>query len=172
MAEIVTARLKLRPAVPADLDAVHRILRDARAMTYWSTPPHDSLDQSREWLAAWIANDPADGEDFIVELDGEVIGKVGLYRFPVIGFIFRPEYWGQGFAAEALRVVLDRAFAVHALPAVVADVDPRNLACLRLLDRLGFEETGRRQRSWLVGDQWCDSVDLQLDAARWRQARA
>ncbi|MCH7861811.1 MAG: hypothetical protein IH998_09005, partial [Proteobacteria bacterium] len=32
-----------------------------------------------------------------------------------------------------------------------------------LLDRLGFRETGRRERTLLVGTEWCDSVDLQLN---------
>jgi RimJ/RimL family protein N-acetyltransferase len=114
-----------------------------------------------------IAILPDEGEDFIVELDGVAIGKAGFHLFPVIGFIFAPDQWGRGLAAEALRAVLARAFAVHALPAVDADVDPRNAACLRLLERLGFEEIGRRERSWLVGDAWCDSVDLRLAAKDW-----
>ena len=170
MVEILTERLKLRSGVPADLSAIHLVFSDARAMTYWSSPPHATLDQTREWLDSMIAIDPAEGEDFLVELDGEVIGKAGLYRFPVIGFIFRPDTWGRGLAAEALRAVLERAFAVHALPFVIADVDPRNEACLRLLGRLGFSEIGRRQRTWLVGDEWCDSVDLRLDAEGWRRS--
>jgi RimJ/RimL family protein N-acetyltransferase len=53
---------------------------------------------------------------------------------------------------------------------VVADVDPRNAASLRLLARLGFRQTGTREHSWLVGDEWCDSVDLALDAENWAAA--
>ena len=67
-----------------------------------------------------------EGEDFIVELDGRLIGKAGLWRFPEIGFILHPDHWGRGFAREALGFVIDRAFDVHGLPKVDADVDPRN----------------------------------------------
>ena len=66
--------------------------------------------------------------------------------------------------------MLDRAFGVHGLPAVEADVDPRNAASLRLLGRLGFEEVGQAERTVLIGDTWCDSVYLRLDAGRWRAA--
>src|SRR5206468_2311194 len=89
-------------------------------------------------------------------------GKAGLYRFPEVGFIFHPDHWGRGFAVEALRPVLERAFNLHGLELVEADVDPRNAAALRVLTKIGFRNIGVRARTWLVGDHWCDSVDLLL----------
>ena len=167
MTEIATQRLRLRPAVAADLAAVHAILSDARATAYWSTLPHQTVEQSRAWLGSMI-DIPADqGEDFIVEHEGRVIGKAGLYRFPEIGFIFHPDAWGHGFAREALRPVLDRAFGIHGLERVEADVDPHNAAALNVLGRLGFQEFARKERTWLIGDQWCDSVYLRVRRADW-----
>lgn len=168
--EIRTERLLLRPARADDLEPLHAILSDARAMVYWSSTPHERIDQTRDWLASMIAIQPSEGEDFIVELDGQLIGKAGLWRFPEIGFIFHPDHWGHGFGKEALAAVLDRAFAVHGLPKVDADVDPRNRASLNLLEGLGFRETGRKERTWLVGNQWCDSIYLALDADEWRSS--
>ena len=84
-----------------DLEALHRILSDPRAMAYWSSPPHEQIDQTRDWLASMIAIQPSEGEDFIVELGGRPIGKAGLWRFPEIGFIFHPDHWGRGYAREA-----------------------------------------------------------------------
>lgn len=159
---LTTPRLVLRPARADDLDAFHSILSDRRAMAYWSTPPHQSLAQTAEWLAAMRSIPAHEGEDFVIARDGVAIGKAGLWRFPEIGFILHPDQWGQGLAHEAVGAVVARAFEVHGLAAIVADVDPRNAASLRLLARLGFVETGRRSRSWLVGGVWCDSVDLRL----------
>lgn len=162
MTEILTARLRLRPARADDLEPFHAILSDPRAMAYWSSPPHADRAETRDWLDATMAIPAGEGEDFAVEYAGAVIGKAGLYRFPEIGFIFHPDHWGRGYAAEALTPVIDRAFAVHGLPAIEADVDPRNAASLRLLGRLGFVETGRSARTWCVGGVWCDSVYLRL----------
>ena len=166
--EFRTERLLLRPAKADDLEPLHAILSDPRAMAYWSSPPHESRDQTRDWLASMIAIQPTEGEDFIVEHEGKLVGKAGLWRFPEIGFILHPDHWGRGFAGEALAPILDRAFGVHGLPKVDADVDPRNAASLRLLEGLGFRETGRKERTWFVGGQWCDSVYLELDPAGWR----
>lgn len=162
MLEIETDRLLLRRATMDDLAAFHAILSNPQATAFWSTPPHSDIEQSREWLQGMVDIPPGEGEDFVVEHQGSVIGKAGLFRFPEIGFIFHPRTWGFGFAAEALRPVLGRAFHVHRLEAVEADVDPRNAASLRLLAKLGFVEVGRRERTWLIGDEWCDSVDLRL----------
>ena len=167
--EFRTERLVLRPAREDDLDAIHAILSNPQAMTYWSSPPHETLEQSRDWLQKMIGVRVPEGEELIVERDGKVIGKAGLWRFPEIGFILHPDFWGQGYAQEALNLVIGRAFEVHGVPRIEADVDPRNLGSLKLLSRLGFRETGRKERTWLVGDQWCDSVYLSLDEESWRR---
>ncbi|MES2497640.1 MAG: GNAT family protein [Pseudomonadota bacterium] len=114
-----------------------------------------------------MAIPPGEGEDFVIEQDGRVIGKAGLYRFPEIGFILRPDRWGQGLAREALEPVIERAFDVHGLPRIEADVDPRNAGSLALLERLGFTRTGFAERTWHIGEEWCDSIYLALDRARW-----
>lgn len=170
--ELTTARLRLRPPVPGDLPSLHAILSDPRAMAFWSTPPHRSLDESETFLRGMISASPPEGEEFVVEEAGRVIGKIGLWRFPEIGFILDPACWGRGVATEAARPVLARAFRVHRLAAVEADVDPRNTASLRLLGRLGFTETGRAERTLRIGDSWYDSVYLRLTAARWQRGPA
>lgn len=163
MVEIRTARLLLRPARPDDLDDLHAVLSDPVAMRYWSSLPHATIDDSRAWLADMIALPSGEGEDFVVEHDGRVIGKAGFYRFPEIGFILRPDHWGLGLAAEALAPLIDRAFDVHGLERIDADVDPRNAGSLTLLERLGFTRSGFEERTWLIGEEWCDSVYLSLE---------
>ena len=157
-----TERLLLRPATLADVASFHRILSHPHAMTYWSTLPHDTVGETEAWVRAMIAIPPGEGEDFVVEHDGAVIGKAGLYRFPRIGFLFHPDHWGRGFASEALRFVIDRAFRVHRLARIEADVDPRNQASLACLTRLGFTEYDRQECTWLIGGEWLDSVYLEL----------
>lgn len=167
MTEIRTERLRLRRARANDLEAMHAILADERGMAFWSTPPHREIGETRDWLQSMIDIPPGEGEDFIVEHAGSVIGKAGLYRFPEIGFILHPDHWGRGLAAEALAAVIERAFTVHHLDRIEADVDPRNARSLALLARLGFLETGRKAGTWQIGEQWCDSVYLRLRPDDW-----
>jgi ribosomal-protein-alanine N-acetyltransferase len=159
---IRTSRLLLRRARPDDVDAMHAILSDSRAMRYWSTIPHVERVQTEQWMADMLAIDGATGDDFIVEMDGRLVGKLGCWKLPEMGYILAPEVWGLGVASEALAAFLDHRRAMSAPRTLTADVDPRNLASLMLLKRHGFIETGRAQGSWKVGDELCDSVYLAL----------
>jgi [ribosomal protein S5]-alanine N-acetyltransferase len=163
MVTLQTQRLVLRPARADDLDTLHAVMRQPRTLAYWSTPPHESREQTAEFLEGMMTIPPGEGEDFVIEHEDRLIGKAGLYRFPDIGYLLDPAFWGRGLMREALGAVIMRAFAVHALPRIQADVDPRNAASICLLERLGFRETHRQERTWLVGEQWCDSVYFVLD---------
>jgi RimJ/RimL family protein N-acetyltransferase len=162
MDRIVTERLVLRRAREEDLEAMHEVLSHPLATRYWSTPPHDSLEQTREWLAAMMEDAPGERDDYLIEREGRVIGKAGCFRLPEIGYILHPGHWGQGLATEALQAVIPRIFARHPIEALRADVDPRNIRSIRLLERLGFAVSGRASRTWHVGGEWCDSVYLTL----------
>jgi [ribosomal protein S5]-alanine N-acetyltransferase len=158
---IVTPRLTLRRARMTDLDDVHAMLSQPAAMRYWSTPEHETLEESRNWLDAMVGAG-SESDDFLIEHQGRVIGKAGAWRLPEVGFLLHPDHWGKGLAHEAMTAVIAHLFASHALPELTAEADPRNAASLRLLGRLGFLETGRAARTMQWRDEWCDSVYLAL----------
>jgi RimJ/RimL family protein N-acetyltransferase len=161
-APIRTARLVLRRAVPGDLAAFHEIMSDPRAMRYWSRPAHEKIEQTQGFVDLLCGCPENGGDDWVMELDGRAIGKAGAWNPPEVGFLLHPAHWGRGYMTEAMETLIPRLFARHAVPALTADVDPRNAPSLRLLDRLGFRETGRAERTMLWGDEWCDSVYLAL----------
>jgi [ribosomal protein S5]-alanine N-acetyltransferase len=171
MTVLRTARLTLRRAVPGDVGAMHDVLSDVRSMTYWSTPPHPDLETTQAWLDSMISQTPDQGDDFIIDLDGTAIGKMGAWRLPEFGFILASNHWGRGYASEAMTAFLDHAFARLDVPWLIADVDPRNTSSLRLLERHGFAETHRAQGTWETHIGRCDSVYLRLDREDWLKRR-
>jgi RimJ/RimL family protein N-acetyltransferase len=161
--EIRTTRLLLRRARMGDLFDLHRVFTQPEAMRYWSTPPHESLDQSRRWLRGMTSAPATVADDYIVEYEGRAIGKAGAWQLPEIGFLLHPDLWGRGLMREALEALIPHLFARHDLPRLTAEADPRNTRSLGLLARLGFRETGRASRTMQWGEEWCDSVYLALD---------
>ena len=160
--EIVTERLLLRRPRADDLDAMFAMMSDPRAMRYWSTLPHADRGVTTAWLDRMIARNETGGEDFLIEHQGRVVGHVGAGRLPDFGFMLHPDVWGRGFATEASAAFIDYAFGTTPIGELTADVDPRNIASLRVLAKLGFAETGRAERTFLLGDEWCDSIYLAL----------
>ena len=136
-------------------------MSDPVAMRYWSTPPHRDLADTERWMASMVNAEPATSDDFIITLNGRLIGKLGAWKLPEIGFLITPDSWGRGYGSEALAAFIDRRKALGSTE-LTADVDPRNEASLRLLDSHGFVETGRASGTWHVGDELCDSIYLRL----------
>ena len=141
---------------------MHAVFSDERGMQYWSNGPHSTLDETRGWLDSMIGASTEDSDDFVVTLDGVLIGKLGCWRIPEIGFILRSDQWGKGYASEAMSAFVAHIFAARPIDRLTADVDPRNEASLRLLKKHGFVETGRASGTWSTHIGVCDSVYLAL----------
>lgn len=140
-----TPRLHLTGMRHSDIDAVHRDWGDpavARMLT--SITPGWSRDQARAWLKL-RRRQGRYGFGLGVRLpDGTLVGSVGLGGENAnLGYMFGQQYWGQGFATEAVSAFLRGAYAcLPELDALGADVYDDNPASIRLLERLGFTRTG------------------------------
>jgi [ribosomal protein S5]-alanine N-acetyltransferase len=154
---IRTARLTLRRARRDDLTYLHAVMRHPAAMRYWSTPPHPDLATTERWLDRLLAVDPAGSVEFVVEYQGNAIGTAGGGTLPEIGYILHPDHWGKGLGFEAMQAVIAFAFANHSIDHLMADVDPRNAASVKLLTRLGFVLTGHADNTFLIEGEWVHS---------------
>lgn len=160
--EIRAARLLLRRAVPSDIVAIHAIMSSPIAMQYWATLPHETMAVTEPWFQEqFFSGDPA-RDEWVIEHEGKVIGNIGIWKMPEFGYILHPDAWGRGLATEAATAFLAYAFATYPVGAITADVDPRNARSLKMLQRLGFQVTGTAANTFLIGDEWCDSVYLAL----------
>lgn len=165
---IETARMILRAAREADLTDLHAIYGDARAMRYWSDPPHPDLATTRQMLERLIASSGNAPMYFVFEHDGRAIGTGGIHEGNEIGFILHPGFWRRGLAREAVSALITHYFSDLSLAEITADVDPRNAASMAFLTALGFRETGRVKNTFCIDGVWTDSVYFALSRTDWR----
>jgi ribosomal-protein-alanine N-acetyltransferase len=170
---LTTERLILRPLVLEDATALHPLLSDPAVMRYWSTLPHTEFAETEDWVRGSVAAQAAGtAHDFAVLHAGRLIGRIGFWQGPEIGFFFDPAEQGKGFASEALKAMIGLAFGRLGFgrlgfdglgfDEIVADVDPDNAPCLRLLERNGFVRTGFAEKTFEIGGRFFDSVYLAL----------
>ena len=159
--QLATERLLLRRLRTDDAEALHGVFSDAVAMRYFADR-HETLGQTRDWVAASVAAPDDRCREFAILLGGEVIGKAGVWNAPELGFFLLRAHWGRGYMHEALAALLPHFFETMGLDQITADVDPRNAASLSLLRKLGFQETHRATATIRIGGEWCDSVYLRL----------
>jgi RimJ/RimL family protein N-acetyltransferase len=174
-----TPRLHLRPIGPADAQALYGIFSDPVVMRYWSTPPWASIEFAHEWIARDMQTMAA-GEHLrlgIVErAGGALLGSCSLFhlaptcRRAEVGYGLAQAAWGKGYVQEAVGALLRHGFAAMDLNRVEADIDPRNTASARSLERLGFRREGLLRERWIVAGEVSDSALYGLLRADW-QAR-
>lgn len=176
---IDTNRLSLRWISVADVDAFYTIYSNPEVMRYWSTPPlpnreaasrlvseiHEGF-KRRELLKWGIA----------LRTDDTLIGSVTLFhpefthRRAEIGYALGRAYWGKGYMQETLKALLAYAFEVLELHRIEADVDPRNTASIRTLERLGFQREGYLRERWHVNGEIQDAFLYGLLRPDWESA--
>jgi [ribosomal protein S5]-alanine N-acetyltransferase len=164
---LITPRLTLRPLRHEDARALFTIWSDADAMRYFSFPVMTDFDQATDRVARLLKTS-ADGKDFVCSVElrttGEVLGNCDLFhadeqcRRAEIGFSLQRAHWRSGYMSEAGSALIDHAFDTLNLRRIEADVDPRNVASARLLERLGFVREGLLRDRWIVGDEVSDSA--------------
>jgi len=148
LTDIETERLLLRPLREDDRQAMVDIHTDPRTNRFHPDPPDvaKASEQVTVWLAHWAEH--GFGYRAVTELGGtQVIGLTGVRirefhgeKVLNLGYRFRPEAWGKGYAVEAGRAVLD--WCARELPStpVLASVSVDNKPSLRVAERLGLTE--------------------------------
>lgn len=179
---IETARLLLRPFQYEDWRAVHSYNSDPEVVRF-VPGEYAGEGDSQEAVAAWMQGleDTPPHYDFAVTVRPEpfVIGWCCLHsnpeheRWGELKYVFNRGFWGQGYATEAGRAVLEFAFADVGLQRVYATCRPENQASWRVLEKLGMQrEAHLRQHVWYRG-AWHDSYLYARLASEWgSQAQA
>lgn len=162
-----TPRLVLRPVQEGDVADIYAIYSDETALEHFAREPLPDLAAAREMFENNLAFDDDKAAQFwaicLAESD-RMIGTFTLFhisetnRRAEVGYILNREFWGKGYASEALNCMIDYCFETLEFGRLEADVDPANAGSLRLLERNGFEREGYFRKRWFVRGKWYDSV--------------
>lgn len=172
---LATERLILRAPCFEDARTIAALANDRRIAENTLRIPHPyGLADAQSFITAANASD---GEIvfLIATRGGTVIGGCGIARFgeepPEIGYWLGVPFWGQGYATEAARAVIDHAFDDLGYDALAGGARVSNPASRRVLEKCGFQWTGvglYRIRA-LASSAPVDR--FRLDRRRWAIAR-
>jgi RimJ/RimL family protein N-acetyltransferase len=173
-AVIETARLVLRAPRAADAKAIKSLINDRRIAENTARIPHPyTVNDARTFISA-IGNgsEPA----FLITLaDGCIVGGCGIGTLrddgPEIGYWIGVQHWGNGYATEAARALIDHAFGELGYDELRAGARVSNPASRRVLEKCGFQWTGvvlQRIRA-INSSAPCDR--FRLDRGLWESLR-
>jgi RimJ/RimL family protein N-acetyltransferase len=177
---LTTPRLLLRPLADADAPAVFAIFSHPEVMRYWSSPPFTDMAQA-EQVVRNCQEGHATGEyrqfGIVRQSDAALLGTCTLFAFHAasrraeLGYALGRPYWGAGYMHEALTALVDYAFGPLNLHRLEADIDPRNSASARTLERLGFRYEGLGRERWIVAGEISDTAWYGLLAREWHERK-
>jgi [ribosomal protein S5]-alanine N-acetyltransferase len=175
---INTPRLVLRWISEDDVNGLYEIFSDPQVMRYWSTVPLPNREAAAE-LQREIAEGNLSERMFkwgiALRESDTIIGTTTLFNLSLdngraeLGYAMARAYWGKGYMNEALQALVAHAFEVMELRRLEADVDPRNAASIRTLERLGFQREGFLRERWHVNGEIQDALFYGLLRREWRK---
>ena len=177
---VLTAdRVSLRKLAESDTTALFAMFSHPEVMRYWSRPAMSEMAQA-ETLLQQIRADYETGTSLPLAIergsDHAFIGNCTLHHFheasrrAEIGYALARPFWGKGYMHEALQALLAYAFERLDLNRLEADIDPRNAASARSLERLGFRKEGHLRERWIVNGEVSDTGFYGLLRSEWRHS--
>ena len=142
-----TERLALRRFRRDDMDAILAIIGDDIAMQYY--PKTFNRSDAVQWIERNLRRYREHGYGlFAVTLKGsdDVIGDCGVIKQDVegatrleVGYHFRRDQWGHGYATEAARACMGLAFHAFGADKVISLIRPENVPSRRVAERNGMQ---------------------------------
>lgn len=163
--------IKLRALEPEDLEFLFRIENDTN---FWEVS-HTQVPFSKYLLKQYLENVHLDIYEskqlrlMIVEKDsGKSLGMIDLFDFNPqhhragIGIVIDSKSQGNGFALEALQVLIQYSFSQLNLHQLFANITPDNERSISLFEKCGFIKVGEKQDWLYINGQYKSELIFQL----------
>ena len=139
-----TERLTLRKPTLADVKAIADLANDRRIALMTRRLPHPYTPDDAVHFVKAIAGT---GETvFLIENNHTPVGVAGVDwsepDAPELGYWFGVAHWGQGFATEAARAVIDYTFEEFDVDQMISGARVVNPKSRNVLEKCGFQWSG------------------------------
>ena len=165
--KLETERLILRRYNESDIDAFYEILHDDRLHKYISFPDL-TVKQELEYIRNCmkdVETDKCEKWAIVLKENNETLGNISVntvvkkHNYCDVGYVIRYDYWGKGYASEALTAVsdylLDSGYYL-----VECTCNELNKQSSRVMEKAGFKKDGTIPNRRLNKDGTYSSVDF------------
>lgn len=141
---------------------------DEETTKYVSFNPHKNFEETKQIIKEWINDYEKGAYNWIVEIKHtkEVIGNISVIDISKkhcnceLGYVYGSKYWGQGYATEALKIVLKYLIYDCGFHLVEAKHHASNPASGRVMEKSGMMKDGilRERRKNKISTNYDDLV--------------
>lgn len=157
-----TERLIIRQVRRSDAKELYELCRRPETSKYAHWSPHTSLYATKSYISYLLSlkrKHQLTGFVIVEKQSGKLIGTCSYvsidedYKTAEIGYCILKEYWGQGFAKEAVDSLLWYGFEEINLQRIYARVLPENIQSVRVLQKCGFTFEGTLRKGFYYKGQ-------------------
>ena len=141
-----TTNTTLRPWMESDAKCLYHFAKNPNIGPITASPPHNNIEDSLNIIKTVFSKK----ETYAIVKDNIPIGCVGLLFHPdtnhwwgegavELGYWIAEEYWGNGYAVEASKILIEHAFNDLNVKEIYASYRLENNQSKRVLEKLGFK---------------------------------
>lgn len=173
-----TERLLMRDFIESDWEAVLTYQSDPLYLRYYHWTDRTEA-EARDFVQMFInqqKRQPRQKFQLALVLKSEncLIGNCGIrvndteMREANIGYELDSRYWGQGYATEAARAILQFGFETLAMHRVWSWCIADNVGSARVLEKIGMRLEGRLRQKEFIKGHWRDHLLYAILDHEWR----
>lgn len=170
---IHSTSLRLRYIRMDDLDSIHYLHSLPETNRYNTLGIPGNIAVTKQIVNQWIEEiykDPIQAYTFVVELKesnlfaGLVALNIGKpkYRSGEIWFKLLPQFWGRGYATEAVKAIIYFGFHDLNLHRIEAGCAVDNVASMKVLEKAGMQKEGRTRKKLPLQSGWSDNFEYAI----------
>lgn len=173
-----TDRLIIRPLSINDKESIFVYRSDPETSKYLSLIPK-TVNDVEEFIkkSSNVINVPGTWFQLVIieQQNNQVIGDIGIHFLDTdpksdqveIGYTIDRKYRGQGYATEALSLIINYLFSNLNKHRMTASINPINVPSIKLIERLGFRKEAYFINSLFLHGKWVDHLVYAILAKEW-----
>ena len=174
-------RVILRDHELGDLDSVHRWISDEETMKYLSSGHTKSREETFVRFAEFIASTLEENRRWwplalVLKETDAIIGDIHLgYRHKdfgggegELGWFVRRDLWGQGFATEGAKLIVDFGFLELQMEKISASCIKGNVGSERIMQKLGMTREAEYREDTIRSGERVNRISYAILRHEWR----
>ncbi|HEA28986.1 MAG TPA: N-acetyltransferase [Leeuwenhoekiella sp.] len=168
-----TSRLTLQRIAESDLKNIHELHSLPETDQYNTLGIPKNIDETKTIVESWVAGNSDNKQThftFKVELNSsrQFIGLIAInlgkpkFKNAEIWYKFHSDFWGKGYATEAVNKILDFGFNELHLHRIGAGCAVNNLGSIKVLEKVGMTREGQKRQVLPLKGGWSDNFEYAI----------
>lgn len=166
--KLISSNIELKPLKESDLEFIYEMSSNCLVYKYEEDSKPTKEQVFKKYRDKIKSMEDNENESFTMLIsrfkDSKAMGEIHIHldnkrtRCWEIGYSLHPDYWGNGYALEAARLLMKYVFEEQNAHKVMGCCNAKNIKSAKCMERIGMLEEGCIREGRLLNGEWCDEL--------------